>query len=652
MLCVIGSGATNSAIADNDVAALTPNLLDSHKPQWRGTGSTATDTSLAAIKILRSPLGAQMNGAPLPDGPAAYIAFESLDLEWPDVPKMRAMLGEPRSKLMQKHKLSVAAASSARNPMRSPSQKPLAPVPLAPVPATPVITTGPDGARKQEGMDRVAPANQVETAHPVLEKATVAVDDLAPVLPEPALSIADKQTPMDQNVAPVEAVEDQASLVQPVANGVESLRDAIVASLKNNPDIQIALAQQEDAQYAVNEARAAYLPHVDVSASFGTEYNRNGNLNSTTLNRLETNVTLNQNIWDFGITINDIKRAKASYRSAQWSTRERIEAISYEITSAYLGLLQQQKLVDLAEAEIAATQKILRVVTVQKNLGLTTPADVSRAQTKLENIQSILLDRKSALEQARSSYRRLTGHAPGRAVDLASAENALPESAEMAVAMIDAHNPRMAQAVEDRRSLAKQYSSQKGTFFPRIGLQLQGNHKNNVQGATGMANDGRAMVTVSYNLFNGGADRAILHRLGARLREADYELDRRRREVEQDVRVDFEGLKSARAKIATISAEIESATRVVELYRQQFREGKRTVFDLLDSEQILFSAKNNRITNELAMHAAEYRVLQKLGGLFNLASNGEPLPKLALPVEELRKQNAAMASELARIQDK
>ena len=79
------------------------------------------------------------------------------------------------------------------------------------------------------------------------------------------------------------------------------------------------------------------------------------------------------------------------------------------------------------------------------------------------------------------------------------------------------------------------------------------------------------------------------------------------------------------------------ATRVVELYRQQFREGKRTVFDLLDSEQILFAARNSRITNELAMHAAEYRVLQKLGGLFNLASNGEALPKLALPVDELRR---------------
>ena len=55
---------------------------------------------------------------------------------------------------------------------------------------------------------------------------------------------------------------------------------------------------------------------------------------------------------------------------------------------------------------------------------------------------------------------------------------------------------------------------------------------------------------------------------------------------------------------------------MVELYRQQFREGHRTVFDLLESEQTLSTARASQITNRIAMHAAEYRVLQKLGGLF------------------------------------
>lgn len=412
----------------------------------------------------------------------------------------------------------------------------------------------------------------------------------------------------------------------------ESLRDAIVASLKSNPDIQIALAKQDDARFGVGEARAGYFPHLDVTVGYGPEISQQGHTPGNWNNRLEGTATLNQNIWDFGTTINDIKRARATYRSAQWATREQIESISFDITNAYLGMLQQQKLITLTNEEIAATRKILRMVTVQKDLGLTTQADVDRAKARVENIQSTLLDRQSALQQSRDAYRRLTDRVPGLAADLPGVGTVLPQTVGAAIEMIDDHSPRMAQAVEDRRSLAKQYASQTGTFFPRVGLQLQGNHKYDVLGSTGLTQDARAMVTLSYNFLNGGADVATRNRIGARLRQADYELERRRREVEQDLRADFESLTAARQKISTINAEISSAVNVAELYKQQFREGKRSVFDLLDSQQVLFGARTNEVVNEIAMHLAEYRVLQKLGGLFDLVSGSEPLPPLVVPV--------------------
>ena len=469
-----------------------------------------------------------------------------------------------------------------------------------------------------------APAGPLPDGTPL---AALVSEGTAP--PDLAPSAAPSAAPVPELApAPAAAAAPPPAPDMPPEGAVENLRAAIVAALKGNPEIQIALAQQDDARWAVSEARAAYLPHLDVTGGYGLEMNKAGHAAATHLPRLEATATLGQNLWDFGITINDIKRARAAYRSAQWATREKIEAIAYDITNAYLGVLQSQKLVGLASDELAATQKILRVVTVQKDLGLTTPADVSRAQTRLDNVKSQLLDRQSQLAQAQSTYRRLTDHAPGLAVDLPEAQPVLPASAEAAVALIDDHAPRMAQAVEDRRSLAKQYASELGTFMPRIGLMAQANHKFDVAGATGLANDARAMVTVTYNIFNGGSDRALLHRISARVREADFEVERRRREVAQDIRIDFDALQAARGKIATIEAEIDSAQKVVELYRQQFREGHRTVFDLLESEQTLSAARASQITNRIAMHAAEYRVLQKLGGLFELVSEGEPLPQI------------------------
>lgn len=513
----------------------------------------------------------------------------------------------------------------------------VAPLPVAEQAAAPapVLPQGPmpDGSALAE---RLAPEAELPPLDPAQPALLSRLDGPDP-LPAPR-AVADIVSP--QAAAPVAAdptvtdVEDTAAPapgVPAVPGGTESLTDAIVASLRGNPEIQISLAQQDDARYGVDEARANYLPRIDVSGAWGREFARNIPSAPTQRYRREATISLNQNLWDFGVTINDIKRARASYRSAQWGTRERIEAISYDIANAYLGLLLQQKLVSLGDGEIASVRKILRIVTVQKDLGLTTSADVERAQTRLDNVRSQLLDRQSALEQARNAYKRLTDHMPLPAADVPAAGAALPESADVAVDLIDARSPRLAQAVEDRRSLDKQYDSQADTALPRIGLSIASDYRQDVLGATGRAVDARAMVTFSYRLYNGGAASATKHRIAARLRQADYELDRRRREVEQDIRIDYSSLAAAREKIATIEAEIASAEKVADLYKQQFRGGRRTVFDLLDAEQLLFAAKAKQAANQIALRAAEYRVLQKLGGLFDLVSGGQQLPDLTQP---------------------
>ena len=584
------------------------------------------DYALTAYQMEPS-IGAVLKGAlmgPLPDGTpiaalyapvAASAAMSAAEAVEPvPVPIVMQAAAPVQAIELPPAPVAPVAVPSAPAPAALPAALVVAAVQAAvaaaPAPApvaTPASTPAPTAMT----------ASAAPAAAPV--DAAVAPDSPAPhAAPDPALAeaIADVDKPVS---------------AEPPAGATESLRDAIVAALKENPEIQIALARQDDARYGVDEARAGYLPHVDLQAGWGREEAKSGTAKATRAFRSEVSVTMSQNVWDFGVTINDIKRARASYMSSKWATREQIEGIAYDITNSYLGVLAQQQLFSLTEQEIAATKKILRIVTVQKDLGLTTPADVGRAQTRLENVQSQLLDRKSALEQSRNAYKRLTNHLPAQVVDLPPGGTTLPESADAAVELMDSHSPRLAQAVQDRRSLDKQYDSQTGSFFPRIGVMVQGNYKNDVQGLTGRAEDARAMVTLSYKLFNGGADRATRRRIGARLREADYELDRRRREVEQDIRIDYEALTAARQKIATIDAEIESATRVAELYRQQFREGRRTVFDLLDSEQVLFAARANRVNNGIAMRAAEYRVLQKLGGLFDLVSGGEALPPLTMP---------------------
>ena len=115
----------------------------------------------------------------------------------------------------------------------------------------------------------------------------------------PAISgLIDADADPDPDPAPL-----SAAAPAPVLPGeTESLTDAIIASLKGNPEIQIALAQQDDAKYGVREAQAGYLPKVDLTGGWGRELARTLPQDPTQRFRTEATISLNQNLWDFGLT--------------------------------------------------------------------------------------------------------------------------------------------------------------------------------------------------------------------------------------------------------------------------------------------------------------------------------------------------------------
>jgi outer membrane protein, adhesin transport system len=476
----------------------------------------------------------------------------------------------------------------------------------------------------------VAPGT-IEAVIPELQ--TNSVEAVAPIINTPTAivpKLPTKAIPLQKASTKSATLAQGATIIR--GSGVaglaarEALADSVQAALTSNPEVQIAKAREDDARYGVSEARAAYLPRVDLSAGTGPEYSLADAADSITTRRGDASITTRQLLWDFGLTINDIRRARKIYEAASENTRERVEDISFQIATAYVGVLQRQRLVELTTDNVTAHEKILRIVSTQKELGLSTGADVSRVDAQLARIQSTLLDRISELEQAKENFRRLTGRLPGDLMEPPLADAVLPMDADAAAALINERNPRLKQVLANRASIERQLASNNANFLPRIEAEVQGNYKNDVQGDTNRNMDGRAIVQMRYNLFNGGADRAVSNRLKARIREQGFEVERVKREVEQDVRSDFSALRAAREKVSRINTEVDSAGKVVELYLEQFKTSKRNAFDLLESQQALFAARTTLVGNQYQSLLSGYRVLQKLGLLFTTIVEAPPSP--------------------------
>lgn len=423
--------------------------------------------------------------------------------------------------------------------------------------------------------------------------------------------------------------EDRATLVASVKNtstkyepqpigmgGLETLRDAVEHAVATNPDIKIAEAQQEDAYYAVNEARAGFLPKLDLNAGAGPEVSRQSGQEEIVRIRREVNATLRQTVFDFGLTRYDYLRAKEGYESAKLETLQSIEELVYDVSTAYLGVLQQQKVVALAHQNLEAHEAILRLVKAQKDAGQGTAADVNRVSSSLANARSFMLEEESKLQQSRDQYRRLLNAPPGLLIDPLLDLSLLPRSANEAAERIETESPQLLQVKADAKSIKNQLRSQRGNYLPKVELEVQGNLNTDLAGETGQTRDARAMMFLRYNLYNGGADAAVAARLRARVKEVGYEFEKQRREVEQNIRNDFTAIDASRAKVETIRDQVDSAREVVRLYEEQFRAGDRTAFDLLDAQQALITAKLEQVLNTYQETRAGFRVMQQLGTLY------------------------------------
>ncbi|NDC57546.1 MAG: hypothetical protein EBZ50_01685 [Alphaproteobacteria bacterium] len=401
----------------------------------------------------------------------------------------------------------------------------------------------------------------------------------------------------------------------------ETLADAIRDVVQNNPDILEAQARRDDARFARSQARAAYLPSVDLMTSTGPERSRSrAPSDYSDQDRIEQQATLRQLVFDFGQTSNDIRRAGRLVEGADWALKGAVEAVGLDVVAAYLGVLEKQQLLDLARENFAAHLKILETVTAQRQYGIGSGADVSRVEARMNAAKALILDRESDLAAAREAYRRQLDRLPGRLAPAPLAEPLLPVDEAMTLRAAQDSNPELRQARAQVEALRRQRAAQLGSYLPRIEFEAQRNWRKNVGGATGLGDDERAMLTFRYKLFDGGAREAAYGRIGARLRTAYSAYDRTRRDVEQRVRTEFAALAAAREKVAAIDAEVDAGRRLVSLYMEQFRSGGRSVFDLLDSQETLIEAKGKRIANVTAREVSAYRVLASMGKLFEVVT--------------------------------
>ncbi len=399
-------------------------------------------------------------------------------------------------------------------------------------------------------------------------------------------------------------------------------------TIANHPRQLAAQASQTAAKHRTRQAKADYLPSVDVQLGYGEEYSDNATTRvheaepTATLVRQEASFTLSQILFDGFHTRHETAKQTAKWQATVNAARDTANTLALEAADAYLEVLTRRGLLELAKDNLVAHQKIAEQIHSLTASGAGQRADLLQAESRLALATANLMQAEGNVRDSETAYLRAVGTPASALVepDTVPLAQQLPPTLEAAAHRLDTH-PRLQAARLELQAAQEEFARTGAAFWPKFKLELHAAHNDNLDGSSGENIDHSAMVRMQYNLYRGGGDQAKRREAAALIESARQEMENTRRTLQESLHKAWNHWQTQRKRVEPLKKHSDISLSVVQAYRQQFHLGRRGLLDVLDSEREWHAARAALLSAERA---------EQLGVLRLLASQGDLLARLGV----------------------
>jgi outer membrane protein, adhesin transport system len=397
---------------------------------------------------------------------------------------------------------------------------------------------------------------------------------------------------------------------------VGNLKDAAQQAVLSNPEVLARWHALEATKSERDAAFGGFLPRVDVTAGTGRDRYDDPTLPSS-INRHSNSVTLTQLLFDGFATYNDVKRLDHATLVRLFELYDASEAITLEVVRAYLDVLRYRTLVQMAEENYVRHRSVFEQIQRKAAAGVGRRVDLEQAAGRLALSEANLLTDTANLHDVGARFQRLVGVPPPKDLPLPTGLNKdMPADIRAAMDMAVARNPALLAAVENVRAADRAASTRNAAFQPRLDLRLRSEHGSNLSGVRGDTDSNSAEVVLNWNLFNGLSDRARVRQFAEQLNVAHDQRDRACRDMRQTLLIALNDTVKLTEQLSYLDQHQLAIEKARDAYRMQFDIGQRTLLDVLDTENELFSARRAYANAEHDREIAFARVHASMGNLF------------------------------------
>lgn len=413
----------------------------------------------------------------------------------------------------------------------------------------------------------------------------------------------------------------------PVALGVllatspvraELLTEVLPALLQADDEILAAEAEVESAKHHIREEQAAWYPKADVTFSAGNEQQVKPDSADTDTGRQEHKLAITQLITDFGATGAAIDKAQLSYEKKEADLAAKIQSITLDGISAYLGVMTAAEKLRYAQQHEGNIKKQTGMEEARVAIGSGFSTDVLQSKSKLASAYAKTARAQGALVKSLNEYRNVFGFAPREAKSFTKPQmplQHLPRTLEEALQIALYGNPEIVGANYDVQVAKEDLKTAETKFYPKVEFKVDGKYKRNDGGTMGTKEETKYAIELSYPLSSGGKDTAGLRKSHADLTAKQEKLDNTRMEVEEKVRNAWQDLLTDKMNAEHLRNSANISAEFLILARKERKMGTRSLIDVLSEENNYLTSLESAVQAEKDYMVSAFKVLKEIGRL-------------------------------------
>lgn len=191
----------------------------------------------------------------------------------------------------------------------------------------------------------------------------------------------------------------------------------------------------------------------------------------------------------------------------------------------------------------------------------------------------------------------------------------MPASVDDAVEKALSNHPLLKSAGSDIDAVNYSYEQTKSAFYPHFHVEVERDLNDNIDGVEGQIDDLKVMLRMRYNLFRGGSDDARTQQFAHLLEKSKEVRNNTHRQVEQETRLSWVAYEAIRDQLPVLEDYVRDAQLTKDAYVKQFDLGRRTLLDVLNTENEMISARESLARAKHDTLLNEYRLFHAMGEL-------------------------------------